>query len=219
MPGGEWKKHLGVPRPRGWPSGGRHHCSPAVAPRDRPRAGRVHRGSVLAALGPLRAPPPAHAVAVGRPYLVTVSPSSATGAWKSVMAPAVVLSGCASRCGFCRPKSCQLRPARSQPPPACVSGSLRPVRGGVRFTLRERLGQFPYRTHLPGGHPLPHLRRLPLERQRRVCTPRELPGRCPHPMRESRMPPRVLPSLLLQGVLPLPIMQPETDTPVRRVPR
>ena len=39
------------------------------------------------------------------------------------------------------------------------------------------------------------------------------------PMCEPRMPSRVLPSILLQGFLPLSIVQSEANTLVRRVPR
>ena len=107
------------------------------------------------------------------------------GVWKSVMAPSVVLSGCAGRSGFCQPKSNQLRPASSQHSPTSVSGSLRPVRGGIRFTLREGSGQFPPRTDLPRGDPLPY--RLP-------------PGCSLHPVFQPRMPPRVdLPSVWVRS--------------------
>lgn len=59
---------------------------------------------------------------------------------------------------------------------------------------------------LPRCHSLSHLRRLPSR-----------PG--PYPMFQPRMPSGVLSPLLLQGLLPLSIMQPETNPPVRRVPR
>lgn len=59
---------------------------------------------------------------------------------ESVTMPAAVLSRCAVCCRFCCPKSSELCPARSQHSPIRVSGSLRPVRGRLRFTLREGPG-------------------------------------------------------------------------------
>src|SRR5258706_2985081 len=103
------------------------------------------------------------------------------GAWKSVMAPSVGFSGCAGRGDFCQPKSNHLRPE---------SRSLRPVRVGVRFTPPEGPGQFPPRTDLPRGHPIPHLQRLP-------------PGGGPHPVCEPRMPPQCcLPNTEMSPPLP-----------------
>ena len=67
------------------------------------------------------------------------------GSLESVMAPAAVLSWCASRGGFRRPNPGHLSPARTQYSPTTVSGSLRPLRRRVRFTIRERRG---------GPHPM-----------------------------------------------------------------
>jgi hypothetical protein len=89
----------------------------------------------------------------------------------------------------------------------------RAIRCRVRLALRHGPGELPHRTDLPRGYPLPHLRRLPLERERRVRTPRELPGRSPHPLHKFPVRARVRPSLLLQGFFPLPFMHSETDPP------
>jgi hypothetical protein len=86
-----------------------------------------------------------------------------------------------------------VRPAGYQYPAACRPRPLRQLRGGLRFTLREGVWQLPHREDLPGGaaarprrvDTLSHLRRLPIELQRRVLALGKLTRRRPNPMFES----------------------------------
>jgi len=105
---------LGVPRPRG-PTGTRSAVFVTAL-------GRVAccGGSVLAALGPLRAPPPAHAVAFAR--------LRAADTWKrnSISCCSRV---CAAGSSSIQPSTSCIRPARDQHPPA---SSPRPLRAFQR---------------------------------------------------------------------------------------
>ena len=73
---------------------------------------------------------------------------------------AAVLPRCTVCCRFCCPRSCKLTPARRHHSPIHVSGSLRPVRGRLRFPPCERLGRFPPRKDLPCCQVFPHLQCL-----------------------------------------------------------
>ena len=70
----------------------------------------------------------------------------------------------------------------------------------------KELGNFRIERMSPGGEPIPFLRRLPS-------------GHRSHSMHKFRMPPRVLSPFLMQGILPLPILQPEAILAIRRAYR